>query len=253
MTVVLGLASALAHAAAPVDVDNCEWNAGQNAYTGDKSEAVDQLTYIPKATREKLKAKMLQHEYSDKITIYKDRIEGEKGTYTARITNMRFGTNGRCKEVTRNKWAAGTTQTALVYSADGYSVIDPSVCRNIAQIYEAPPPLSFAPNWPELEPLQPVVPPLIPEIDTFVYIPPTGAGIPPETVTVNNWPIVITTGGGGYIGIPVTLPVPEPGAWAMFMSGLLMLIYLARKQARRVRNEYLAACPTTIQSDRLSC
>lgn len=204
--------------AVPVDKDTCEWNAGSNAYTGDKELAVDQMTHIPVQAREEIKRKMRAHSYDDKVTIYKDRVEGEKGTYTARVSNMRFGTSGRCKEVSREKWSSATSQTALVYTAGGYSVIDPSVCRNIAQIYEAPPPVTF--SLPPIDPVNTVSIPEIPSVTpvTFADFTEPESPVQPILVPVVNW----TVGDTRVVPITVT-PVPEPSSLAMLLVGLVVL------------------------------
>ena len=236
--ILLLLPPVYAQAAVPktstVEKDSCEWQAGTNPYTGDKEQAVDELTSIPAPTRAKLKEMMRTHSYSDQITIHKDKIVGQKGTYDPYVANMRFGWNGRCKQVTRDKWTAGTTQTALVYTADGYSIIDPSVCRNIAQIYaappepidispaagirqeepstafEPPPPVAAAPSFAQ-EAADPVVTPVAEQVYSPIY-----------NVTWET--------GGGIVNEITVVAVPEPSSWGMMLSGLMLLGFMSRRK-----------------------
>lgn len=231
-------------------VDSCRWNRpGADRYTGNVVESVDHYSDIPPAIRDVLKARMSQHQYDDVVTISRDEIKGERA-YGPGITDMHFGENRVCREVTRKRWLPERQHKGLVYCEQGYCLMLPTVCGNLSRIQPVgsddpldiepaagPPPT--APEQPE-----PAAAGALP-LD-LEALPPTAAGTPVETAFAPAAPSPIFPlwpydpffpPYGPYlpyppdIGVPppgfpppITPGVPEPAQWLMLLSGAAVLM-----------------------------
>lgn len=116
----------------------CDWSfPGENRFRGDKLRAVDRYTDIPAAVRNQLKAKIKAREPDDIAEIERHTIVGRRGVYT-NMRDMYFGVATLCNTVTRPNWPTGRVERAPVYTVDGYSIMIPDVCGNVARVDWAP-------------------------------------------------------------------------------------------------------------------
>lgn len=242
-------------------MDTCRWNKpGADRYTGNVVEAVDHYADIPPAIRERLKERMAEHRYDDVVTITRDGIRGER-TYAPGITDMHFGQNRVCREVTRKRWHPDRQHKGLVYCEQGYCLMLPTVCGNLSRIQPATSdePLDIEPAAgpsPRAADVPPVpqaagAPPL--DIDA---LPPTAAGYPTEPVAAPAAPPSIfppwrsdpyfpPVWPSPPIWVPppvfpptVTPGVPEPAQWLQLVAGGAVLMawgWFGRRPVRRAR------------------
>lgn len=131
---ILSLAAAAIVSTVTVD-PVCVWNdRGLHRVTVPVSTLVDNYVDIPKDTRDKLKRRIDKHQYDEMVVIDRDGIRSDLFTYTG-MTYMHFGTGKRvCGEVKTDHWAPGDLERAMVYDADGYVLIVPTVCSNLARV-----------------------------------------------------------------------------------------------------------------------
>lgn len=112
----------------------CSWNnPGVNPYGGGVPEAIDNYKDIPKETRERLKARMVDHRYDEIALITRNGIEGDNHSYS-NLRGMHFGAGKMCDEVDRSGWRDHTKEAGLVYCEDNYCILVPTVCRNVSRI-----------------------------------------------------------------------------------------------------------------------
>lgn len=129
---------ALAASASTAAYPSCSWDRpGVNPFMGDLVAAVDRYADIPKATREKLQARMRERRYDEIALITRDGVKGAHA-YGAEIRDMHFGNGSICRTVTRAKWSATHEERGLVYCEDGHCLIVPTVCRNLSRISRLP-------------------------------------------------------------------------------------------------------------------
>ncbi|MDR7335518.1 MHFG family PEP-CTERM protein [Roseateles asaccharophilus] len=141
-------------AGAATERNRCEWQSpAHDPYQGSVPDAIDSYTDIPAATRERLKARMQEHDYDDIVSIRRDSIDG-RFRYEPALRDMHFGQQRRCGTVTRASWKPDHAERALTYCEDGHCVAVPTVCRNVSRITRAPDtvaagaPAGGAPNEP---------------------------------------------------------------------------------------------------------
>lgn len=136
---------------------NCSWDhPGANPYTGNVSDAVDYYFDIPKATRAVLKTRITTHSYDEIVDITKYGISGKEG-YGTTVSEMHFGPNLICTNVTRTRWPENMVQKASMYCEDKYCVIVPFVCGNISRVWKTKdvpekPPFDISKLYPPLAP-----------------------------------------------------------------------------------------------------
>jgi hypothetical protein len=117
----------------------CHWtHPGANRFTGDLVQAVDHYADLPKASRERLKAKLASHAYDDHVVITRQGLSGGRQTYTPQIRDMHFGGNKVCRKVKVDKWPARRQVQALVYCDEGHCLLVPSACGNLSRVTPAP-------------------------------------------------------------------------------------------------------------------
>ncbi|RZL09334.1 MAG: hypothetical protein EOP40_10225 [Rubrivivax sp.] len=240
-------------------VDTCRWNKpGTNRYMGNVVASVDHYADIPPAIRERLKARMAEHQYDDVVTITRDAIQGER-EYAPGITDMHFGENRVCREVTRKRWHPDRQHKGLVYCEQGHCLMLPTVCGNLSRIQpvrsdeplDIEPAAGPPPATPEATPAAAGAMPT-----DFDALPPTAAGSPeqPAAVPVGVppsspfWPYNPFFPPGvplypPYIWVPppgyppTVMPgVPEPAQWLQMLAGAAVLAgwWSRRRHARRM-------------------
>jgi hypothetical protein len=213
----------------------CSWDRpGVDRFRGTPASALANYRDIPAADRQLLAQRITAGAADDHVQISRNGIEGN-GQYDARITDMHFGANRMCRDVTRAKWKPAHRESAAVYCVNGQCVLVPQVCGNVSRIRRletsgpsgggasggAPPLAVAAPPaaaWP-----QP-----IPEYST---VPSRGEELPPwargRTLALAPAPLpgYPGPGGGGVFGpgpAPVS-PVPEPSTWGMLLAGVALI------------------------------
>lgn len=117
----------------------CSWsNPGANPYRGTISDAVSFYLDIPAATRETLKARITAGQADELVEIGKYSVRSSTGAfYAPQITDMHFGPNLVCNNITRTRWPENMVQKAAMYCEDKYCVIIPFICGNISRIERA--------------------------------------------------------------------------------------------------------------------
>lgn len=123
--------------------DQCEWSdRGRNPFMLDVPSAVDVYTHIPKATRDRLKARMRARDYEDFAEIRRDKIIGRSGAEYGDLRFMHFGYGEICARLNFESWAPDDIERGLVYCEGDHCIIVPTVCRNVSLITrtKAPPP-----------------------------------------------------------------------------------------------------------------
>ncbi|MDC8785681.1 MHFG family PEP-CTERM protein [Roseateles koreensis] len=255
MSLLASIALAASGAASGAVLPHCSWDKpGVNPFMGDVVAAVDRYTDIPADTRARLKERMKKRDYDELVSIQRDGIVG-KAQYGSEIRDMYFGANNVCKTVSRAKWSLKAEERGLVYCEDGQCILVPTVCRNVSRITRLPSkaaPVAAA-NSPandsqaplELEPTSagplatggPAAP------GSFAQLAGAGSGLeglPPTSAgplgTALQGP---TTGATSVPSLPagtatpqtVVPGVPEPGTWAMLLSGLFAVGFVARRRA----------------------
>jgi hypothetical protein len=245
MTILLAIA--LAAAIQPT----CSWDRpGQNPYTGGAAAAIDRYTDIPAAVRSTLKRRMAEGQSDDQVNITRDSISG-KSRYGAQIRDMHFGGASMCGTVTRGKWAADRVEPAAVYCVGEHCVLVPKICGNVSRITRAAPALADATG---VAGDQDAIPDGVRQFDdiSLVDAPPRD-----QAVELEPWEQSEADRNRGLLGglallldedygrglafgtrphdddDIVAAPVPEPETWAMLLSGLGMLAWIARRRAAR--------------------
>ena len=216
-------------------VNTCNWkHPGANPYMGNVPAAVDSYTFMPDATRAKIKARMEKREYDDIVTITRDKIEGKK-QYDSVMHGMHSGKGSYCGIVKRT-WKPTQVERALTYCEGSFCVIVPTVCRNVSWIRRldepaAPPAI-----------VKEEVPPFVPEV-TIVPVPPAYDdwvfGATPYAYDFNvpevfaskgpvgypypaPYPVIVPGGlpGYGYTPPPIAAAIPEPSTYLLMFLGI---------------------------------
>lgn len=259
----MSLLATIALAASGATLPACSWDRpGVNPFMGDVVAAVDDYKDIPQAVRTKLKTRMEARSYDEIATIRRDAIVGQ-AKYGGEIRDMHFGAGSVCRTVTRTKWTPQTEERGLVYCEDSHCIIVPTVCRNVSRIKRlAARPVATSPvatmaaasSAQELDDPQAQL-----ELDPPSAGPTTGVPAPnergsfaqmvaepgPAPVLSPSTPLGTPTPSpapGGFIPpslppgtvteTPQPPPVPEPGTWALLLSGLATVALIARRRAR---------------------
>lgn len=212
---------------------------GADRFTGDVAAAVQDYKDIPLSTRNKLQLKMKNlKNYDDIVTITKTELISSKGyVYNPEITDMHFG-SGIIKSASRDKWKDGSEEVGLVFIQDGYYIIVPTVCNNVARITRNAldttsfssggsyipsnkTPIIFAP-LPSTPAPGLVSWPTIPETTYSTQVYPT------FPLLVYPWQPSIP-GCCGYYVLPIPA-VPEPPAWVLLGFGIFALAVYRRSK-----------------------
>lgn len=238
-SIMSSIIASIALAASTASLPQCSWDKpGANPFMGDVVAAVDRYRDIPAPVRAKLKARMQARQYDEIALITRDAITG-KAEYGADIRDMHFGAGSICQTVTRSKWTAQAQERGLVYCEDGHCILVPTVCRNVSRITRKvapPPPAQTAAADPQTElemeppgagivaggatPSSPSFADLANPTPTtrFSALTPTSAVIPGGGTDVPSLP-------------PTTPPVPEPETWALLLSGLVVVAWVAKRRS----------------------
>jgi hypothetical protein len=129
------LAATLAAAIQPT----CSWDhPGSNPYTGSPAAAIDRYTDIPESVRGTLKRRLEDHLPDDAVSITRDHISG-KNQYDATIRDMHFGAASVCGTVTRTQWSERHAEPAAVYCVGEHCILVPKVCGNVSRISKVAP------------------------------------------------------------------------------------------------------------------
>ena len=228
--------------AAPVVIDQCSWDRpGADSYTGDTLAAVDHYRDIAPEVRQRLKSRMARRDYDDVVSIARASVTG-RGEYESAIRDMHFGRDRICRSVSRSGWALTAKEVGLVYCEDGQCILVPTICRNVSRISRtgvpaalivvAPPGAVLPPPAADKAPadLAPA-----PGPSSFAALSDSGASegdTPPAASAgpgAGYYPGVIVIG-GGPTGSPAP-PVPEPGTWALTLTGMAVTVELCRRHA----------------------
>jgi hypothetical protein len=249
---------------------NCSWDRpGHNPFMGDVVAAVDRYPDISPEARTRLKERMAKRQYDDIVVIKRDAITG-KDRYDPAIRSMHFGESSVCNTVTRTGWSDTMEERGLVYCDGDECILVPTVCRNVSRISRLPTAVSPAALPPVAvdEPFV-FPPPGAGPADTFSGMTPEGGeggvgplaafdspgagpassvtgfpGAPPigfgptlpngglnqptaSTPTTPDVPSIPTT---PDTSIPPVTAVPEPGTWALMLTGLAGLIFWSRRR-----------------------
>jgi hypothetical protein len=115
----------------------CSWaHPGANPYRGDPTHALADFA-MPAETREKLRAMMRAHQFTDTAQITRDDIVGARGY--ADLREMHSGRGQVCHgSVDRSAWTATRKERGLVYCADDVCVIVPTICNNVSLVTRKP-------------------------------------------------------------------------------------------------------------------
>lgn len=210
-------------------VSTCSWdNPGANPYRGSVPEAVQHYTQIPKATRDKLQARMERRKYDEIATIHGDRISG-KHEYED-LRSMHFGQNKICTTVSRTKWKSDAIERGLVYCEDGHCLIVPTVCNNVSIVTRktpaVPPTESGSPGGPgfggsvlPLVPIEPIAPISFVDFPPPVFPPP----VPPQHI--HPFPLFwVPPFYPPFLPTPQAPPIPEPPIWILMGLGILAIV-----------------------------
>jgi hypothetical protein len=129
------LAAALAAAIQP----SCSWDRpGHNPYTGSTAAAIDRYTDIPAAVRSTLKRRIEEKQADDNVNITRDAIGG-KNKYDPAIHDMHFGAASLCNNVTRSKWTEARSEPGAVYCVGEHCILVPKICGNVSRITKLAP------------------------------------------------------------------------------------------------------------------
>ena len=212
MSVALQLILTTALVAAPA---NCSWaHPGANPYRGNPVRALGDFG-LPPGTREKLRALMAAHAYTDVVAISRDGIVGAHDY--ADLREMHGGGGRVCHgEVDRSAWSATHRERGLVYCADDACVVVPTICNNVslvtrkpereAALDETPIDISPAAGPPSPPADQPTTTPTDAS-PPIAFIPTSESGSPdsPGGGALGGYPVGgVPVGGGG--GEPIGLP-----------------------------------------------
>ena len=272
MSVGLQLILSTALVAVP---SGCSWaHPGANPYRGDPTHALADFA-MPDETRDKLRAMMRTHRYTDVAQISRDDIVGEHGY--ADLREMHSGRGQVCHgAVDRSAWSATRKERGLVYCADDVCVIVPTICNNVSLVTRKPKHEAVLDDTPiDIEPAAgprpaPADAPTTSPQDAIAagdFLPaggeavPAAPGVPGDGGSGGGSPGGGFPGGGFPIGgggigsgsgsggggggggggptgpaVPPTSPVPEAPTWALLLSGLAALAAALRQRQARSRN-----------------
>lgn len=237
------LATALAAAIQP----SCSWDhPGRNPYTGSPAAAIDRYTDIPASVRSTLKRRLADRQPDDTVSITRDHIAG-KSQYDTTIRDMHFGAASVCGTVTRTKWDELRAEPAAVYCEGEHCILVPKICGNVSRITRLAPAVAQAKppkkpqefsdislvdaDAPDLDDVTSRLARTMSDLglDDFV---PEGATLADADQRARDMAHRFGPGGAGADGIDsVAAPVPEAETWAMLLSGLGMMGWLARRRA----------------------
>lgn len=204
-------------------------NPGGDRFTGSVPDAVRDYADIPPTTRQALQSRMERHDYDDRVTITRDSITGLWGyLYAPQITGMHFGSKGRVLAVAgRDKWPDDLKIEALAYTEDGFTIIVPAICGNVARVVRLPvAPIAAAPPAGDAIPGggSPVSAPVAwpafvrPTESTVVTYAPPAVGL-----LVLPWQPAVP-----WCCAPIVVPpipvVSEPATWALLCAGLAFVL-----------------------------
>lgn len=201
----------------------CDWsNPGTDRFTGDVPSAVDAYQDIPLETRIKLGRRMRAHSFDDFVTITATEITG-RNLYSPELWAMHYGSGRICLKVTRA--ALQGQHFGLAYTEDGYTIVVPNDCGNVARATMLPPnrphALAVPPPVPDEPPVAMQTPDPLPPLDL--------APVPDEPLT----PVAYYPGAPApalvYGAPPVYLlpppevcpPVPESSTWLLMLAAIL--------------------------------
>jgi PEP-CTERM motif len=113
------------------DLATCEWQGGQDRYSGTVASAVAAYGF-PIATQRALIEAFERREF-EAVVIDRESIRGKTHDY-ADLRDMHFGARGICRNVSRIRWTDQQVETALIFCAAGECVAYPAVCGNVARV-----------------------------------------------------------------------------------------------------------------------
>lgn len=240
----------------------CSWaHPGANPYRGDPVHALADFE-MPVATRQKLRALMAAHHYTDVATITRDDIAGDPG-YTD-LREMHSGRGRVCHGlVDRSAWAVDRRERGLVYCADDICVIVPTICNNVSLVSRKPDRVAVLDDTPI--DIAPAAGPKPPPADTpastqpdstpldFFPTPEGDGGLPGAPASPGGG---FNGGGGGFPGggggatpccdtgptgpigpgspatppITPTSPVPEAPTWSLLIAGAALIAAVRRRR-----------------------
>lgn len=227
----------------------CEWrNPGSDKYMLPLDAAVDRLTIIPAATREKLKARLRDPRKhlaaDDHIVVTAAGAQGVAGQYS--LWDMNGGAGQVCwGAVTTRTWQPTHAERAMVFCEDGHCLAYYSVCRNISRAVlttpEPEPPQRRAEipaaSWVAEDVAEPWDVALDPPTFAVASAPTPEAARNARGRPADTWwqPLpqpFLQTEWRPVGDVPVVQPVPEPTTWASLALGLACLA-IARHYGRR--------------------
>ena len=205
---------------------------------GDPVKAVDNYQDIPLETRNALKSAIAKKAYSAFIEIKRDSL-GD-GLFEPEITQMHFGKNKLCMTVDRSKWSPTAVERGMVFCADGYCLLLPTVCGNLSRIKPVP--------VKSLQPLEPsaggsalgFLPSPLPRSflesplpDNLVEIPELEIKLnpmitPPSTFEQRWTPFLEPP--INYYNYPRVVEIPEPKSIFLAALGVLVVLSLSKKK-----------------------
>jgi hypothetical protein len=243
----------------------CSWaHPGANPYRGNPVHALADFD-MASPTREKLRALMAAHRYTDVATITRDDIAGVQRY--ADLREMHSGGGQVCHgAVDRSAWAVDRHERGLVYCADDVCVIVPTICNNVSLVSRKPDQAAVLDDSPiDISPA--AGPPPVPADTTVATAPADATPLldffpPPDSgSSAPTSPIGSGGGdagglpGGGYPGGPIggggtdccaigpigpgggsatppvtTSPVPEAPTWALLLAGVALIARLKRQR-----------------------
>lgn len=251
-------------------LDICSWNApGTNPYMGEVPAAIEKYN-IPASAKAALKSKMLGLQYDDVVSIRKYGVDGY-----INFRNMHFGKGQVCATIDMSKWKTTDEERGLVYCAEGFCILVPTVCRNVSQIDKLPERQAlrqFSPleNITESFELQATVPPVAffsseenGNIDSLAQpnywssywsvhsVPNVGLSLTGQSFTVDPpsfgfWqPLPPPSYSFPNVGTAtdIVTPVPEPGTIFLTMLGIGMIGLF--KYSRQVSDKICTLCGRT--------
>ncbi|WP_256079714.1 MHFG family PEP-CTERM protein [Massilia sp. YIM B04103] len=229
----------------------CSWDRpGRNPYRGTPAAAMSRYPDIPEPQRRILAERIARGQMDEMVDISRDAITGKgKHGYESEIRDMHFAARTVCGEVTRSKWAPERLEPAAIYCEGEHCIIVPKICNNISRITRKPPAVVQAKPLPKLvkPKLRHIDPGQIEEAEEIDgeltdALAALGEEVPadmpfahvgaPGTVDMMDF---ISGKDDGDVGrflhnrdpnldrdmTPV--PVPEPSAWLMLLSGIGLL------------------------------